>query len=67
MFGLPAVTTAVLIGIPLFWVLYTIGFLVVSRNWAREDADTDAPGDPGASTGPAAPAGPAGTTGGGAR
>ncbi|WP_101651289.1 hypothetical protein [Brevibacterium ihuae] len=41
MFGLPAVTTAVLIGIPLFWVLYTIGFLVISRNWAREDIDTD--------------------------
>lgn len=67
MFGLPAVTTAVLIGIPLFWVLYTIGFLVISRNWAREDIDTDTPGDPGAPTGPAAPAGPAGTTGGGAR
>ena len=41
MFGLPAVTTAVLIGIPLFWVLYTVGFLVVSRNWAREDVDED--------------------------
>ncbi|MCK1803800.1 hypothetical protein MTQ12_12200 [Brevibacterium sp. R8603A2] len=65
MFGLPAVTTAVLIGIPLFWVLYTIGFLVVSRNWAREDADTGAvPGDP---AGPGTPAGPAGATGGDVR
>lgn len=67
MFGLPAVTTAVLIGIPLFWVLYTIGFLVVSQNWAREDADTDAPGGPSAPAGPGTPAGPAGATGGDVR
>lgn len=52
MFGLPAVTTAVLIGIPLFWVLYTVGFLVVSRNWAREDVDEDLV-DPAVGSGPA--------------
>lgn len=38
MFGLPFETTLLVFGFPLLWVLYTIGFLHRSRNWAREEA-----------------------------
>lgn len=33
MFGLPIGTTLLVIGIPALWVLYTLGFLWVTRNW----------------------------------
>ena len=36
MFGLPWSTTLLVFGFPLFWVLYTIGFLVLTRNWDRQ-------------------------------
>jgi len=36
MFGLPVSTTLVVFGFPLFWVLYTIVFLLVSKNWSDD-------------------------------
>ncbi|WP_286134389.1 hypothetical protein [Arthrobacter sp. MYb222] len=38
MFGLPAFTTMVIIGVPALWVIYTAVFLWLSRGWKREDA-----------------------------
>jgi hypothetical protein len=35
--NLPFFTSSVLIGVPVFWILYTVGFMWVSRHWARED------------------------------
>jgi len=38
MFGLPTSTTFLILGFPFLWVLYTIGFLIVSKKWEdRED------------------------------
>ncbi len=37
MFELPWSTTLVVFGFPLFWVLYTLLFLLRTRNW--EDGD----------------------------
>ena len=42
MFGLPLETLLLLFGIPSVWILYTIAFLMVSRNWGR---DLGAPGE----------------------
>jgi len=42
MFGLPLETTLLVFGFPAFWILYTIVFLVVSRDW-----EADTPGDDG--------------------
>jgi hypothetical protein len=36
MFGLPWSTTLLVFGFPVLWVLYTLGFLIVSRHWERE-------------------------------
>lgn len=36
MFGLPASTALVVFGFPVFWVLYTLVFLWISRRWKRE-------------------------------
>jgi hypothetical protein len=33
MFGLPTSTTLLIFGFPALWIVYTIGFLVVTRNW----------------------------------
>ncbi len=40
MFELPAFTVFVMIAVPAFWVLYTVGFLIISRNWSRDDDDS---------------------------
>jgi hypothetical protein len=38
MFGLPTSTTLLVLGFPVLWILYTVGFLIVSKNWEdRED------------------------------
>lgn len=37
MFGLPPLTTFVLFGFPLFWILYTAVFLWISRGWVRDE------------------------------
>lgn len=41
MFNLPPFTTAVIMGVPAFWVLYTVGFMWISRGWKREDVEVD--------------------------
>jgi hypothetical protein len=33
MLGLPLSTTLLVFGFPVLWILYTIGFLVVSMHW----------------------------------
>ena len=33
MFGLSVETTLLVFGFPIFWILYTIVFLIVSRDW----------------------------------
>jgi hypothetical protein len=38
MFGLPWSTTLLVFGFPLIWILYTLGFLFVSRDWEREES-----------------------------
>jgi hypothetical protein len=43
MFGLPLGTTLLVFGFPLFWVLYMIVFMYVSRNWERDSATEDDP------------------------
>ena len=37
MFGLPLSTTYLVIGFPLFWILYTGIFLLVTMNWSDEE------------------------------
>jgi hypothetical protein len=32
-FGLSVSTTLLVFGFPALWILYTIGFLIVSRRW----------------------------------
>ena len=41
MFGLPFATTLLVFGFPLFWILYLIVFMYVSRNWERDSATRD--------------------------
>ena len=33
MFGLPVSTTLLVFGFPALWILYTVGFLIVTRHW----------------------------------
>ncbi len=37
MFGLSAGTTLLILGFPALWILYTIGFLIVSRHWKDQE------------------------------
>jgi len=37
MFDLPLSTTLLLVGFPVFWIVYTIAFLVVTRNWRNDE------------------------------
>ncbi|GGB31655.1 hypothetical protein GCM10011502_00790 [Oceanisphaera marina] len=37
--GLPTATALMVFGIPLFWVLYTLGFMWVSRHWKDEQQE----------------------------
>lgn len=39
MFNLPSLTFAILVGLPAMWVLYTLGFLWISRRWADDDPE----------------------------
>ena len=44
MFGLSIETSLLVFGFPLFWILYTIAFLVLSKDWVKDDvAGDDAP------------------------
>ena len=39
MFGLPLSTTLLVFGFPIFWIVYTIVFLIVTRNWENDSVD----------------------------
>ena len=39
MFELPWSTTLLVFGFPALWILYTIGFLVVTRDWRLDETD----------------------------
>jgi hypothetical protein len=41
MFGLPAETALLLFGFPVFWLLYTLIFLYVSRDWRDDGGPED--------------------------
>lgn len=41
MFGLPATTTAIMVGVLGFWVIYTLVFYFTTSGWAAEDVDID--------------------------
>ena len=41
MFGLPLSTTLLVFGFPILWIVYTIGFLIVSRNWEEQSTDEE--------------------------
>ncbi len=41
MFGLPIATTLLMFGFPIFWILYLIVFLYVSRDWGNDSAQGD--------------------------
>ena len=40
MFGLPVATTLLIFGFPVLWILYTIGFLIVSRHWPDTEGES---------------------------
>ena len=41
MFGLSLGTTLLLFGFPLFWIVYTLLFLRMSRKWQPDDTDDE--------------------------
>ena len=41
MFGLPLATTLLVFGFPVLWIVYTITFLILSRNWEEDSANED--------------------------
>ena len=41
MFGLPIETTLLVFGFPVFWILYTIVFLILSKDWVKDEAESD--------------------------
>jgi len=41
MFGLPFDTTLLVFGFPVFWILYTLVFLYVSRDWDNDSISGD--------------------------
>ncbi len=41
MFGLPTETLLLVFGFPLFWIVYLIVFMIVTRNWEDDSASED--------------------------
>jgi len=41
MFGLPFETAAVVFGFPLFWIIYTVVFLLRTRGWVDDSGDDE--------------------------
>lgn len=41
MFGLPIETALLVFGFPLFWILYTMVFMLVTRDWDKDAAGDD--------------------------
>jgi hypothetical protein len=40
-FGLPLETSLIVFGFPLFWIVYTIVFLIRTKSWERDTAPKD--------------------------
>ena len=40
MFGLPLSTAFLVFGFPLLWIVYTVCFLVLSRNWEKDGGES---------------------------
>jgi hypothetical protein len=40
-FGLPIETALLVFGFPAFWILYTIVFQVLSKDWVNDDVPGD--------------------------
>lgn len=41
MFGLPFETAVVVFGFPLFWIVYTVVFLLRTRDWVDDSGDDE--------------------------
>jgi len=41
MFGLPPETAFLVFGFPALWIVYTVVFLLRTRDWEREDASPE--------------------------
>ena len=41
MFGLPVETALLVFGVPILWIIYTIVFLIRTKNWADDDGAGD--------------------------
>lgn len=41
MFGLPAGTTWMVFGFPLFWIGYLVVFMLLTRNWNKDASAED--------------------------
>ena len=41
MFGLPLETSLIVFGFPVFWIIYTIVFLVRTKDWEQDRASGD--------------------------
>jgi hypothetical protein len=41
MFGLPIETALLVFGFPVFWILYMIVFMYVSRDWGEDTESRD--------------------------
>ncbi len=41
MFGLPFETAVVVFGFPLFWIIYTVVFLLRTRDWVDDSGDDE--------------------------
>ncbi len=41
MFDLPLSTTFLLLGFPLFWIVYTLVFLLRTRGWRDDEREED--------------------------
>ena len=41
MFGLPAETALIVFGFPVFWILYTLVFMLRTRHWEDEESDRE--------------------------
>ena len=41
MFGLPMETALVVFGFPLFWIIYTVVFLLRTRDWVDGSGDDE--------------------------
>ena len=44
MVGLPSATAWVVFGFPIFWIAYTVIFMIVSRGWKKEAGDKEVEG-----------------------